>query len=434
MAKETKLGTFGGVYTPSLLTILGVIMYLRLPWVVGHAGLQTVVGIILVAHIISVATGLSISSIATDKNVGAGGPYYIVSRSLGLPIGGALGLALFTGLCFGTSLYVIGLSESVLGTMGIEIDKTSIRIAGTIALTIITTITVISTSLAIKTQYIVLTLIVASLAVIFMGARPDSTTEWVEGAAGESPPVAVLFGIFFPAVTGFTAGVNMSGDLKDPKTAIPRGTMAAIFTGLAVYLGLAIFLYFKVPREVLIGDTGVLSHMAWKTGGLDSWWVLLGIWGATFSSGLGSIMGAPRILQALSTDRITPGVFAKGTGPTKEPRNALVLAFLLAEAGILIAELNAIAEIVSMVFLTMYAFLNISCAIEAKVSPDFRPSFRIPATVSVIGALTCIVIMIQLNLAAMMGATAIMIGLFAYLQRKQLKLEAGDAWEAFGRA
>ncbi len=429
MAKETKFGTFGGVYTPSLLTILGVIMYLRLPWVVGHAGLQAVVGIILVAHIISVSTGLSISSVATDKNVGAGGPYYIVSRSLGLPIGGALGLALFTGLCFGTSLYVIGLSESVLGTMGIEVDKTSIRIAGTIALTIITTITIISTSLAIKTQYIVLALILASLAVIFMGDRPENTKEFADAAAGDSPPIAVLFGIFFPAVTGFTAGVNMSGDLKDPKTAIPRGTMAAIFTGMAVYLGLAIFLYFKVPREVLIGDPSVLSHMAWKTGGLDSWWVLLGIWGATFSSGLGSIMGAPRILQALSTDRITPGVFAKGTGPTKEPRNALVLAFLIAEAGILIAELNAIAEIVSMVFLTMYAFLNISCAIEAKVSPDFRPSFRIPATVSVIGALTCIVIMIQLNLAAMMGATAIMVGLFVYLQRKQLKLEAGDAWE-----
>ena len=184
MAKENKFGTFGGVYTPSLLTILGVIMYLRLPWVVGHAGLQGVIAIILVAHIISYATGLSISSIATDKSVGAGGPYYIVSRSMGLPIGGALGLALFTGLCFGTSLYVIGLSESVLGTMGVEATPTAIRIAGTIALVVITAITVISTSLAIKTQYIVLALIAASLAAIFMGKPPAETAE-AAAAGGE---------------------------------------------------------------------------------------------------------------------------------------------------------------------------------------------------------------------------------------------------------
>ncbi len=427
MAKENKFGTFGGVYTPSLLTILGVIMYLRLPWVVGHAGLFGVIGIILVAHVISIATGLSISSIATDKNVGAGGPYYIVSRSLGLPIGGALGLALFIGLCFSTSLYVIGLSESILLSLGIEATLPAVRITGSIALVAITAVTVISTAFAIKTQYVVLVLIAFSLGAIFLG--DPSGTVVSQGNSGPAPEMAMLFGIFFPAVTGFTAGVNMSGDLKDPKQAIPRGTMAAIFSGLLVYIALAIFLSTQVSREALISDPNLLANFAksslWGSGGIL---VLLGIWGATFSSGLGSIMGAPRILQALSVDRITPSLFARGTGPTKEPRNALVLAFLIAEAGILIAKLDTIAAIVSMVFLTMYAFLNLSCAIEAKVSPDFRPAFRIPASVSVIGAITCIVIMINLNVVAMIGATIIMVGLFFYLQRKQLTLETGDAW------
>ena len=427
MAKDNKFGTFGGVYTPSLLTILGVIMYLRLPWVVGHAGLLGVLGIIFVAHIISVATGLSISSIATDKNVGAGGPYYIVSRSLGLPIGGALGLALFVGLCFSTSLYVIGLSESILSTFSIEPTLPTIRITGTIALFFITAVTVVSTSFAIKTQYVVLGLILVSLGAIFFPGNPE-----FEPVANveTSPGMAALFGIFFPAVTGFTAGVNMSGDLKDPKSAIPRGTMLAIFSGLIVYVGLATFLHFRVPQDALVSDPNLLPRFARKLFGEEgSLLVVGGIWGATFSSGLGSIMGAPRILQALSVDRITPAVFAKGRGPTQEPRNALILAFFLAEAGILIAELNAIARIVSMVFLTMYAFLNISCAIEAKVSPDFRPAFRIPAMVSVVGAITCVVIMIQLDLAAMLGATALMVGLFLLLQRKQLELDAGDAWQ-----
>ncbi len=411
------------MYTPSLLTILGVIMYLRLPWVAGHAGYAGIIGIILVAHVISIATGLSISSIATDKNVGAGGPYYIVSRSLGLPIGGALGLALFTGLCFSTSLYVIGLCESVLDTMGIEATPTAIRIAGTIALLVITAVTVISTSFAIKTQYLVFALICISLIAIFFG-DPSKVTPGP--ASDEAPPtIAFLFGIFFPAVTGFTAGVNMSGDLKDPKQAIPRGTMLAIASGLIVYTGMSVLLLSRLGPEVLQNQPNVLLQMA----AVSPWLVILGIWGATFSSGLGSIMGAPRILQALSVDRITPGLFGKGHGPTQEPRNALILSVLIAEAGILIAELNAIARIVSMVFLTMYAFLNISCAIEAKVSPDFRPAFRIPVLVSIIGAVTCIVIMIQLDLIAMLGATALMVLLYVVLQRRQLELDAGDAWQ-----
>ncbi len=422
VAKDNKFGTFGGVFTPSLLTILGVIMYLRLPWVVGHGGLVQTLGIILVAHVISVATGLSISSIATDKNVGAGGPYYIVSRSLGLPIGGTLGLALFIGLASSVSLYVIGFSESFLSFFEIPITKGAIRVCGTVTLVLLTAITIISTALAIKTQYLILTLIALSLGSIFMGdpeAAPQATA-----TSGEAPSFAVLFGIFFPAVTGFTAGVNMSGDLRNPKQSLPRGTMLAIFVGMAVYLGLAGFLWARVPADQLTSDPEVLLHISWIPG-----FVVAGIWGATLSSGLGSILGAPRILQATSKDGITPRVFARGHGKGQEPRNALVLAFLLAEGGILIAELDVIARVVSMVFLTMYAFLNVCCAIESSVSPDFRPAFRIPRIVSVIGALTSVVIMIQLDLAAMVGATALMAALFVWLQRRQLKLEAGDAWE-----
>lgn len=422
MAKDGKFGTFGGVFTPSILTILGVIMYMRLPWVVGSAGLYTALGIIFVSHVISVCTGLSISSIATDKKVGAGGPYYIVSRSLGLPIGGTLGLALFTGLAFSVSLYVIGFSESFLSTIGIERTPTAIRICGTITILLITVVTFISTAFAIKTQYLILSLIAVSLFAIFAGSPSTPSAPHLKPTEG-SASIAVLFGIFFPAVTGFTAGVNMSGDLRDPKRSIPRGTLAAIFAGMVVYVGLAVYLALRVPAKELIENQDVLLAVS-----LWSPLVVAGIWGATLSSALGSILGAPRILQALSVDRITPRWFAKGYGKTNEPRNALFLAFAIAEGGILIAELDAIARIVSMVFLTTYGFLNLSCAIESWASPDFRPAFRIPRSVSVVGAITSILVMIQLDLLAMFGAVALMAGLFAYLERKQLALEAGDAW------
>lgn len=301
MAIGKKFGTFGGVFTPSILTILGVIMYLRLPWIVGQAGLWTTLGIIVVAHIISFTTGLSVSSIATDKKVQAGGNYYIISRSLGLPIGGTLGFALFIGLSASISLYIIGFNESLLPSLGIEPSLNNIRIAGSITLLVITGIVFISTSLAIKTQYLILGAVGLSLLAVFLGNgqfKPE-TPLFLPAEGGRS--LMELFGIFFPAVTGFTAGVQMSGDLKDPKKSIPIGTMGAILVGFMVYIGLAVYLAFFVRRELLLNNTNILTEMA-----VFAPLVLAGIWGATLSSAMGSILGAPRILQAMSADGITP--------------------------------------------------------------------------------------------------------------------------------
>jgi amino acid transporter len=433
VAKGNKFGTFGGVFTPSILTILGVIMYLRLPWIVGQAGLWASIGIILIAHVISVTTGLSVASIATDKSVEAGGPYYIVSRSLGLPLGGTLGLALAVGLSFSISLYIIGFCESLLGYLQLEPSLENIRLYGTLTLIGLTLVTLISTSLAIKTQYLILIAILASLVSIFLGDG-DAVLWKVGPIAPDGPhltpnegidavPMATLFGIFFPAVTGFTAGVNMSGDLKDAKRSIPRGTIAAIAVGLITYVGLAIFFAVSVDPELLRNDKNILLSLS-----LLPEAVIAGIWGATLSSALGSILGAPRIFQALALDRVIPKAFATGHGKTNEPRTALIIAFVLAEAGILIAELDAIAAIVSMFFMATYGFLNLSCAVESWASPDFRPEFRIPRWVSVLGAVICVLLMVQLEPLATAAAVALLAALFAWLKRRELVLESGDTW------
>ncbi|MCP4420132.1 MAG: amino acid permease, partial [Chloroflexi bacterium] len=174
----------------------------------------------------------------------------------------------------------------------------------------------------------------------------------------------------FPAVTGFTAGVQMSGDLKDPKQSIPFGTMASIAIGFVVYIGLAIFIAFKIGATQLANDPNILVSIAWIPQ-----LVIAGIWGATISSALGSILGAPRILQATSADSVTPKFFKKGYGASNEPRRALFFTFLIAEAGILIGELNIIARIVSIFFISTYGLINLSYAIEVWASTDFRPSF-----------------------------------------------------------
>jgi len=432
--KPTKFGTFAGVFTPSILTILGVIMYMRLGWVVGQAGLISALVIILIAHIISVSTGLSISSIATDKKIRAGGIYYILSRSLGLPMGGAIGIALFIGTALSISLYLVGFAESFLGIepirefLGLEQDVNGYRIIGTAAILILVVLAFISTSLAIKTQFYILGAIVLSLVSIGVGfyLNADLAPETaLLTQAPEKIPLELVFAIFFPAVTGFTAGVAMSGDLKNPKSSIPVGTLVSIATGLLVYVALAIGLAFFVNRELLLTDKNFLLRIAWF-----SPFVIAGIWGATLSSAMGGILGGPRILQAISADRITPKLFAKTYGKDNEPRVALIFIFLIAEAGILIGELNVIAGIVSMFYLASYGFINLAFFLESWASTDFRPSFKVNRFVGFIGFIAAFGVMFKLDMLSMFASLIIMWGLYFYLKRRKFKSNYGDVWQS----
>ncbi len=425
MAQAKKYGAFAGVFTPSILTILGVIMYMRLPWIAGQAGLYMVIGIVLVAHIVSICTGLSVSSIATDKKVEGGGSYYIISRSLGLSIGGTLGIALFFGLSFSVSLYIIGFSESFNSYWGIGDTVNNIRITGTAVLLLVTLLTFISTSLALKSQFFILGAIILSLISVLFGHSAYVPGKIPLLPQATAPAMMVLFGIFFPAVTGFEAGVSMSGDLKEPQKSIPMGTITAILVGLAVYVSLPVFLLSRVDAGTLVNNPNVLLEIA-----LYPPLVIAGIWAATISSAIGSILGAPRILQATAVDNITPRFFAKGHGKENEPRNALLLTFLIAEVGILIGELDIIARVVSTFFITTYGFLNLSCAVERWASSDFRPSFKVPKWVSILGFLTCLIVMIQLDLLAMIGGIVILGGLLFFLKSRELTLKTGDAWES----
>jgi solute carrier family 12 sodium/potassium/chloride transporter 2 len=425
MSKQKKFGAFDGVFTPSILTILGVIMYLRMGWVVGNAGLWGTLAIVLIAHIISFSTGLSISSISTDKKVGAGGVYYVLSRSLGLPIGGAIGLTLFVGTALSISLYLVGFSESFNTYLGLSTDINGLRSTGSLFLLVLTIIAFISTSVAIKTQFIILTAIILSLISIFAGGGAAST-EAVPAFGGEGvASMETVFAIFFPAVTGFTAGIAMSGDLKNPKKDIPGGTIAAITVGLVVYVALAVFISIKVDQVQLLSDYNILTKIA-----VFGPAVIAGVWGATLSSAIGGILGGPRILQAMSLDRITPKLFGKGVGFNNEPRNALILTVLISEAGILIGELDQIARIVSMFYLAAYGFINISFFLESWASSDFKPSFKVSKWVGLVGFIATFTVMFKLDMVAMVAAFVVIGGIFLWLQRKQISLGTGDVWQS----
>lgn len=429
-----RLGTFGGVFTPSILTILGVVMYLRVGWCVGHAGLAGALIIVLLSHVISAATGLSVSSIATNRTVGAGGAYFMISRSLGAPAGGAIGIPLFFAQALSVTFYIVGFTEALGYLIGPNpawyLDP---RLLGTITLVALLAIALKSAEAALKMQYFIMAGIVLSLISFFFGGSdaPPKEIEWFVTESTKS--FGEVFAVFFPAVTGIMAGVSMSGDLKDSRQSLPRGTMYAILAGFVVYMIVPVILALNYDSETLRNNNQTVFDMS-----LLPILIYVGVWGATLSSAVGSILAAPRTLQALAIDGLAPKLFAKGSGPSNEPRNGLIFTFLLAEGGILIGSLDLIAPVLTMFFLATYGITNTACALEKwAASPVFRPTFKVSAWISAGGAFACFYVMSIINLGAMVAAAAICAGIYVYIERRNLNTTYGDArhgmWAALVR-
>ncbi len=436
-----KFGTFAGVFTPSVLTILGVIMFLRFPWVVGNAGLAGALLIVLVAHLLTIPTALSVASIATNRKVRGGGDYYMLSRSLGLEVGGAIGVALFFAQALSVSLYVLGFTEAFLNVFPGLASAGAGGGTGGMVVAVVTTLAVVGlafwdTSIALKSQFVIMALIALSVLSIFAGGLTGSSgapaggvSWWSHTVNGEAAqPFIVVFAVFFPAVTGFTQGVSMSGDLRDPRRSLPVGTFAAMGVGLVIYVGLLVFAgVMASPAELRNLDGIVYKNLA-AVGLL----VTLGIWGATLSSALGSVLGAPRILQALAQDGVVPRGLARGHGPTNMPRVATLVALVVALAGVGLAfmtpsGLNAIAEVITMFFLASYGFISLACGLATwSRTPSFRPSFRVPAFVSLGGAWGCFYMMSRINLPAMLAAVVIVGLIYVALTRRHLTKTWGD--------
>ncbi|MDB9525719.1 amino acid permease [Oscillatoria sp. CS-180] len=423
--EKPGLSAFGGVFTPSILTILGVIMYLRFGWVLGHVGLINTLIIVTLSTSITFFTGLSISAIATDQVVRAGGAYYMISRSLGIETGGAVGIPLFFAQALSVALYTLGFAESVVRIFP-NLNLTMVAFIVTI---LVTLLALKSAEIAIKAQYFIMAAIVVSLICLALGQPIGSASALDLAATPVEEPGSVGFwavlAVFFPAVTGIMSGVNMSGDLKDPSKAIPVGTLAAIGVGYVIYMVIPLFLSQQADSATLIADPLIMRRIAiWG----DS--ILLGVWGATLSSAIGSILGAPRVLQALARDGVLPKSLrwlGKGSGPQDEPRLGTLFSLGVALAAVSIGDLNLIAPVLTMFFLTTYMVLNVAAGIEGFLqSPSFRPTFKVPWIFSLLGAVGCISIMFLINAIATVVAALIVLGIYLWLERREIEGTWGD--------
>jgi amino acid transporter len=416
-----KFGTFAGVFTPNVLTILGVIMFLRTGWVVGQAGLKDALLILCIANTITLLTSLSLSSIATNLKVGGGGAYFLISRSLGLEVGGSVGLPLFLAQAVSVAFYIIGFTES-LHFLFPDVPDRLVSGGVLVALFVISWI---GADLAIKTQYFIMAALAASLVSFFAGYTP--APHWRDNlGAGYAGGFGFwsVFAIFFPAVTGIMSGVSMSGDLREPSRSIPRGTVIAVVVTFVIYATQMGWLALNASREELIGNKLVMERIA-RVGPL----IFAGLWAATLSSALASLLAAPRTLQALAQDGIVPRVLGRGSGPTNEPKLALLFSFGLAAACLLLGKLDLVAPIISMFFLAAYGTVNLAAGLSAlAANPSYRPTFRTHWALSLIGAAGCFFVMLLLNPIATVAAAVLIAGIFALMKRRQYQTAWGDEW------
>ncbi|WP_299162355.1 amino acid permease [uncultured Eudoraea sp.] len=426
-----KFGTFAGVFTPTLLTILGVIMYLRMGWVVGNAGLLGAWLIIIVSFLITLTTALSMSAITTNIRIGAGGAYAIISQALGLEVGGSLGIPRYISQGLAVTMYIFGFREGWLGIFPHHIPF----LIDIIVFGILLTIAYISADLAIKTQFLIIGIIILSLISIVIAAYYGSMTIPTEDAIRwgnfkGSPEndfggsgFWIVFAVFFPASTGIMAGANMSGELKNPNKSIPFGTLWAIGISFVIYMVLAFWLARSATEQELISNYNIIIDKSYF-GPL----IIAGILGATFSSALASLVGSSRILFAMGEHRVLPyGKFLAGQSANGQPRNAMLVTGIMIFITMLLRDLNAVAPLVTLFFLITYAMINVVVIIEQNLGLiSYRPLFKINKWVPWVGLASSVMAMFIINPTISLISISIVFVVYWFLSRQHIETPFED--------
>ncbi|MEE2751502.1 MAG: Na-K-Cl cotransporter [Myxococcota bacterium] len=410
-------GTFLGVFTPSILTIFGAIMYLRFGWVVGNAGVFSTLLIVVLANIITLITAFSVSSLATSMRVGVGGAYYLISRSLGLEVGGAIGLPLYLSQTISLTLYSYALAETVRFAW----PSAPLMPFAALFVVLVTILASKSTQLMLKAQVVILVAVGLSIISLFAGANWGAPLQ-ATGSTYSAAPGGFweVFAVFFPAVTGILTGLGLSGDLKDPERSLPIGTLSAVGVGFAIYLIIPYALALHGNRNDLIENP-----MVWLDIAHARFLIVPGLILAIFSSAIGSVLAAPRTLQALAEDSIIPWFLAKTVDG--EPKLAIRVSGAVALAAVLLGDLNSVAIAVTLFFLTTYGMINVVVALEEMVgNPSFRPRFHMAWPYALGAALACFAVMFLIHPVASLMAITVEVLLYLGLSRRTLTAAWGD--------
>ncbi|XP_047532187.1 bumetanide-sensitive sodium-(potassium)-chloride cotransporter isoform X1 [Vanessa atalanta] len=475
---NVKFGWIKGVLMRCLLNIWGVMLFLRLSWVVGQAGIAQASLLIVTTSVVTTITALSMSAISTNGVIKGGGTYYMISRSLGPEFGGSIGLIFSMANAVACAMYVVGFGESLITLIpesAYMVSKSwDQAIYGCITIVLLTGIVIVGMEWEAKAQIVLLVILLAAIADFCIGTiiGPKSDLEVAQGFVGYNMTILKrnlgpdyrtfegvehnffsVFSIFFPAATGILAGANISGDLKDPQKSIPRGTLLAILLTTISYLLIALLAGWTVLRDASgdLADVAGWTMDQCKTNGtcgyglhnsndvirlVSAFGPLIygGCFAATLSSALASLVSAPKVFQALCQDKLYPCLdfFAKGYGPNNEPVRGYALTFVIAVSFILMGGLNQIAPLISNFFLAAYALINFATFHASLARPvGWRPTFRLyNMWLSLLGALVCVAIMFVVSWATALLTLAGLLALYLLVSYRGPDVNWGSTTQA----
>ncbi|KAK0180491.1 hypothetical protein PV327_006127 [Microctonus hyperodae] len=509
---KIKFGWIQGVLMRCLLNIWGVMLFLRLSWVVAQTGIGQALLLILTTTVVTTITSLSMSAISTNGLIKGGGTYYMISRSLGPEFGGSIGLIFSLANAVACSMYVVGFCESLMDILRpaqqciIDCAEWDIRIIGCITITMLLIIVMIGMEWEAKAQLGLLVILLVALADFVIGTfiGPKSIEEYAKGFIGYNGDLMKenffpnyrgydgvvehnffsVLAIFFPAATGILAGANISGDLKDPQQAIPKGTLWAILITTLSYLMMAVMVGATVMRDASGNITDLITTDMFvnftissfnssiikkssneylnvtstvgntygtkfnctgscKYGTHNSFQVIelvsafgpfiyAGCFAATLSSALASLVSAPKVFQALCQDHLYPGIVWFSGQNGKEPIRGYFLTFIIAVGFILIGNLNSIAPLISNFFLAAYTLINFSTFHASLAKPiGWRPTFKYyNMWLSLGGAIICVSVMFLISWWTAVITLSVVLALYLVVSYRKPDVNWGSTTQA----
>uniref|UniRef100_A0ACD5YB12 Uncharacterized protein n=1 Tax=Avena sativa TaxID=4498 RepID=A0ACD5YB12_AVESA len=480
--KETnpKLGTMMGVFVPCLQNILGIIYYIRFTWIVGMGGIWQSLVLCALCGTCTFLTGISLSAIATNGAMKGGGPYYLIGRALGPEVGVSIGLCFFLGNAVAGAMYVLGAVETFLdavpsaGFFQEKVTVVDITVSGgsaTISMPSLHDLQIYGVIVTILLCFVVfggvkiinkvapafLMAVLFSILCIYIGVLNAPSPNAPNGITGLSMTTLrdnwsadyqrtnnagvpdpngsiywdfnALLGLFFPAVTGIMAGSNRSASLKDTQRSIPFGTLYATLLTTMMYLLSVLLFGALATREELLTDRLLTATVAWPAPAV----IYIGIILSTLGAALQSLMGAPRLLVAIANDDILPVLNYFKAYEGSEPHVATLFTSFICIACVVIGNLDLITPTITMFFLLCYAGVNLSCfLLDLLDAPSWRPRWKLHHwSLSLIGALLCIVIMFMISWAFTVVSLALASLIYYYVS---LKGKAGDWGDGFKSA
>lgn len=408
--KIHKLGTLQGVFVPTTLNVLSILMFVRFSFIIGQSGVSGTVALLIVSLTINLLTALSISAISTNGTVRGGGAYYMISRSLGPEFGGSIGLVFYAGQVLNSGLNVVAFFDVLMNMYGSENGMKTpwipesdlwIYLYSTVMVLFCTFVGATGSKLFSKlgnVLFMILSLSILSIPIslaikpAYLDSRHEASytgfsmdtlmhnfwPKFSKGAAGSSDSTvqenfSSMFKIFFPATAGIFAGAGMSGDLNKPSKSIPIGTLGSLLATFILYLTIIVSVGSSVQRELIYKDIQILQNIS-----ISGHLILIGELSTCLYSALVGIIGSAKLLQAIARDHLIPylSIFGQGGSDDDSPHAALILTFIFAQLTILM-NMNEIAIYITIAFLMTFVATNLACfLLKVGSAPNFRPSFR----------------------------------------------------------